>query len=160
MGVLSLLTVPNIMRAVYADFLFSMRFPRCPWPCVVVRMGGATVEQPAAFGTLILLCRTEPNESAFQLIHSLNPRSFVSRLGYPSSQFRVVCMQQELDLLLVGSINRARWLAQVASREARVQTANKEGQQTDTAEGFGRTHRRVLLPRTPPVGQARLRRAV
>jgi hypothetical protein len=41
------------------------------------------------------------------------------------------------DSTPVGSINRARWPAEVASRKARIQTANSAGLQSGHADGFG-----------------------
>ena len=80
--VLSLLTVPNVTSAVYADFLFSIAPPKVPLAWVVVPMRGATVEQ-VAFGTLILLCLTEPNESAFQLDSLPQPMLIHMPVGLP-----------------------------------------------------------------------------
>jgi hypothetical protein len=41
------------------------------------------------------------------------------------------------DSTPVGSNNRARWPSEVASRRARMQSANKGGQSSDKAEGLG-----------------------
>jgi hypothetical protein len=49
------------------------------------------------------------------------------------------------DSTPVGSINRARWPAEVASRKARMQAANSRGSEPDLAEGRGQRAQRMAV---------------